>query len=179
MEEELRSGEVVDCDTGTARRGSTSARRSFFRRKKNQRSSSRDSTEIASFSNTQLSFFPDSGILNDDGGVLSYQRVELLDCESILFKLFVYITNRIFFPTAPIRRPVLIIGPLSECLIDRLKIDFSNLFKLCEVTTMDCSQEAMEEGLKENIFVDYRRRGNKFECTTVEAISNACKIVSI
>lgn len=80
VEEELRSGEVVDCDTGTARRGSTSARRSFFRRKKNQRSSSRDSTEIASFSNTQLSFFPDSGILNDDGGVMSYQRVELLDC---------------------------------------------------------------------------------------------------
>ncbi|XP_030383598.1 disks large homolog 5 [Scaptodrosophila lebanonensis] len=155
VEEELRSGEVVDCDTGTARRGSTSARRSFFRRKKNQRSSSRDSTEIASFSNTQLSFFPDSGILNDDGGVLSYQRVELLD--------------------SPIRRPVLIIGPLSECVMDRLKIDFSNLFKLCEVTAMDCSQEAMEEGLKENIFVDYRRRGNKFECTTVEAISNACK----
>ncbi|XP_016981055.1 disks large homolog 5 [Drosophila rhopaloa] len=155
VEEELRSGEVVDCDTGTARRGSTSARRSFFRRKKNQRSSSRDSTEIASFSNTQLSFFPDLGLLNDDGGALSYQRVELLD--------------------SPIRRPVLIIGPLSECLMDRLTIDFSNLFKLCEVTAMDCSQEAMEEGLKENIFVDYRRRGNKFECTTVEAISNACK----
>ncbi|XP_002069223.3 disks large homolog 5 [Drosophila willistoni] len=155
VEEELKSGEVVDCDTGTARRGSTSARRSFFRRKKNQRSSSRDSTEIASFSNTQLSFFPDLGLLNDDGGILSYQRVELLD--------------------SPIRRPVLIIGPLSECLMDRLIIDFSNLFKRCEVTAMDCSQEAMEEGLKENIFVDYRRRGNKFECTTVEAISHACK----
>ncbi|KRJ97569.1 disks large homolog 5 isoform X2 [Drosophila yakuba] len=155
VEEELRSGEVVECDTGTARRGSTSARRSFFRRKKNQRSSSRDSTEIASFSNTQLSFFPDLGLLNDDGGALSYQRVELLD--------------------SPIRRPVLIIGPLSECLMVRLTIDFSNLFKLCEVTAMDCSQEAMEEGLKENIFVDYRRRDNKFECTTVEAISNACK----
>lgn len=73
---------------------------------------------------------------------------------------------------------MLIIGPLSECLMDRLKIDFPTLFRLCEVTTMDCSQEAMEEGLKENIFVDYRRRGNKFECTTVEAISNTCKTVS-
>lgn len=62
--------------------------------------------------------------------------------------------------------------------MDRLKIDFPTLFRLCEVTTMDCSQEAMEEGLKENIFVDYRRRGNKFECTTVEAISNTCKTVS-
>ncbi|EDW39500.1 GL10045 [Drosophila persimilis] len=92
--EELLSGEVVDCDTGTARRGSTSARRSFFRHKKNQRSSSRDSTETASFSNTQHSG-----------------------------------------PRRPWRR----------------------------------------ENIKENIFVDYRRRGNKFECTTVEAISNACK----
>ena len=82
MEEELRTAEVVECESGnTARRGSTSTRRSFFRRKKHQRSSSRDSTEIASFSNTQLSYFPDSGILNDDGGILSYQRVERLDCK--------------------------------------------------------------------------------------------------
>lgn len=87
MEEELRSGESVDCDGNAARRGSTSARRSFFRRKKHQRSSSRDSTEIASFSNTQLSFFPDSGLLNDDGGILSYQRVERLDCMSFLLQL--------------------------------------------------------------------------------------------
>ncbi|TMW49349.1 hypothetical protein DOY81_005567 [Sarcophaga bullata] len=156
VEEELRAAEVVECESGnTARRGSTSTRRSFFRRKKHQRSSSRDSTEIASFSNTQLSYFPDSGILNDDGGILSYQRVERLD--------------------SPVRRPVLIIGPLSECVMERLTIDFSNLFKFCEVTAMDCSQDAMEEGLQQNIFVDYRRRGNKFECTTVETINNACK----
>ncbi|KAL9925375.1 MAGUK family member discs large 5 isoform 1-T3 [Glossina fuscipes fuscipes] len=156
VEEELRAAEVVECDgNGTARRGSTSTRRSFFRRKKHQRSSSRDSTEIASFSNTQLSYFPDSGILNDDGGILSYQRVERLD--------------------SPVRRPVLIIGPLSECVMSRLTIDFSNLFKMCEVTVMDCSQEAMEEGLQKNIFVDYRRRGNKFECTTIETINNTCK----
>lgn len=73
---------------------------------------------------------------------------------------------------------MLIIGPLSERVMERLTIDFSNLFKMCEVTTMDCSQNAMEEGLQENIFVDYRRRGNKFECTTVENINNACKNVS-
>lgn len=43
---------------------------------------------------------------------------------------------------------------------------------------MDCSQEAMEEGIQQNIFVDYRRRGNKFECTTVETIINSCRNVS-
>lgn len=74
---------MVECEggSGTARRSSTSTRRSFFRRKKHQRSSSRDSTEIASFSNTQLSYFPDAGIINDDGAILSYQRVERLDCK--------------------------------------------------------------------------------------------------
>lgn len=63
--------------------------------------------------------------------------------------------------------------------MERLTIDFSNLFKFCDVTVMDCSQDAMEEGLQQNIFVDYRRRGNKFECTTIETINNACKNVSI
>lgn len=80
VEEELRLlGDIVDCDGGTTRRGSTSARRSFFRRKKHHRSSSRDSKELASFSNTQLSYFSDSGMLSDEGSILSYQRVERLD----------------------------------------------------------------------------------------------------
>lgn len=70
-----------DGGDGTARRGSTSARRSFFRRKKHPRSSSRDSKEVASFSNTQLSWFSDSGMLSEEGTMLSYQRVERLDCE--------------------------------------------------------------------------------------------------
>ncbi|XP_073825542.1 MAGUK family member discs large 5 isoform X1 [Musca autumnalis] len=177
VEEEMRAAEVVECESGsTARRGSTSTRRSFFRRKKHQRSSSRDSTEIASFSNTQLSYFPDSGILNDDGGILSYQRVERLDCKYYDNTHKNLITlSYISKSSAPVRRPVLIIGPLSECVMERLTIDFSNLFKFCDVTVMDCSQDAMEEGLQQNIFVDYRRRGNKFECTTIETINNACK----
>lgn len=71
-------GDITD---GEARRGSTSARRSFFRRKKHPRSSSRDSKEVASFSNTQLSWFSDSGMLSEEGTIPSYQRVERLDCE--------------------------------------------------------------------------------------------------
>lgn len=82
VEEELRlHGDISDGDA-TTRRGSTSARRSFFRRgKKHQRSSSRDSKELASFSNTQLSWHSDSGMLSDEGPIQSYQRVERLDCK--------------------------------------------------------------------------------------------------
>lgn len=79
VEEEQRLlGDITDVD-GNTRRGSTSARRSFFRRKKHQRSSSRDSKELASFSNTQLSWFSDSGMLSEEGPITSYQRVEKFD----------------------------------------------------------------------------------------------------
>ena len=47
-EELLQRSSLADLDHGS--RSSTSARRSFFRRRKHTRSSSRDSKEIASFS---------------------------------------------------------------------------------------------------------------------------------
>lgn len=65
---------------GTTKR--KSARRSFFRRKKHQRSSSRDSKDLSTFSSTQLSWFTDSGIVGEDGTLSSYHRVERLDCKS-------------------------------------------------------------------------------------------------
>lgn len=78
---------------GTTKR--KSARRSFFRRKstpKHQRSSSRDSKDLSTFSSTQLSWFTDSGIVGEDGTLSSYQRVERLDCklvnERFLFGFF-------------------------------------------------------------------------------------------
>jgi discs large protein 5 len=81
VEGQLRlSGDSPDCDQ-TGRRGSTSARRSFFKRIKPQRSSSRDSKELASFSNTHLSLFLDPNSINEEIGVPSYQRVERLECE--------------------------------------------------------------------------------------------------
>lgn len=48
------------------------------------------------------------------------------------------------------------------------------------MTPMNCSSDAMEKGLENNIFVDYRKRGSIFECTTVQAIRDICdKVVSI
>lgn len=66
-------------------RGSTSARRSFFRRKKHQRNGSRDSKELASFSNVTNGWYSDSGTLHEDVSLCSYQRVERLDCKYKLF----------------------------------------------------------------------------------------------
>lgn len=65
-------------------RGSTSARRSFFRRKKHQRSGSRDSKELASYCNVTSGWYSDNGTLHEDLSLCSYQRVEKLDCKNII-----------------------------------------------------------------------------------------------
>lgn len=87
-------GDISDGDA-TTRRGST--RRSLFRRKKHPRSSSRDSKELASFSNTQLSWYSDSGMLTDEGTIQSYHRVERLDCKLLLLFEFIYLKKLIIF----------------------------------------------------------------------------------
>lgn len=176
VEEELRLlGDVTDGDS-TTRRGSTSARRSFFRRKKHPRSSSRDSKELASFSNTQLSWFSDSGMLSE-GTIPSYQRVERLDCNNGFSQNWNAFYS-VFF-TDSVCRPVLILGPLSECVADKMiKNDFPQQFERCLMTRMNCSQDAMEKGLQNNIFIDYRKRDSIYECTTVQAIRDICDKVS-
>lgn len=86
VEEELRL--LSDTTDGESASKRTLARRSFFRKKKHQRSSSRDSKDLSSFSSTQLNWFSDSGILSEDGTVSSYQRVERLDCKIFIKILF-------------------------------------------------------------------------------------------
>lgn len=73
--EEILRRSVGTLDNEAARRASTTARRSFFRRKKH-----RHSKELASFSNTELGCWSDSGNL-DAEPLLSYQRVERLHCQ--------------------------------------------------------------------------------------------------
>jgi len=79
VEEELRNSQGdLEADV---RRGSTSARRSFFRRKKHQRSASQDSKELASFSSINLGWYSDSGTLHDETPLATYQRVERVNCK--------------------------------------------------------------------------------------------------
>jgi hypothetical protein len=73
--EEILRRSMGSLESESSRRAATTARRSFFRRKKH-----RDSKELASFANTELGCWSDSGALADDPPLLSYQRVERLHC---------------------------------------------------------------------------------------------------
>nr|CAD7404625.1 unnamed protein product [Timema cristinae] len=158
VEEEMLLRRSLGDIESDARRGTTTARRSFFRRKKHQRSSSRDSKELASFSNINLGWYSDSGTLNEEVALCSYQRVERLDY--------------------PVFRPVLVVGPLADCVMEKLLQDFPDKFTRCVPEVMHCSQTVMEKGLAENSFVDFRKKGCNFECTTVNAVKEICDKMS-
>ena len=85
-------------------------------------------------------------------------------------------TSNIFiiFITDMVTRPVLIIGPLSDVVVEKLTGDYPHKFAKCEPEPMTCNQETLEKGIMSNILVDFRKRGNKFECYTVSAIKEIC-----
>lgn len=74
-------------------------------------------------------------------------------------------------------RPVLVLGPLAECVVDKLVTDFPDNFQKVIPEPRRCSQAALDQELADNLIVDYRRKGNSFECTTVAAIRTVCNAV--
>ena len=157
VEEELllkrtHGGEM---DSDGSRRSSTSTRRSFFKRRKAARSSSRDSKELASYSDVHsLLSYLDSGTLHEEPAINSYVRVEKWD----------------FMMT----RPVLIVGPLADAVVDKLVSDHPNTFIRCQPEYVDSDMNALEKGVMDNVFVDFKRRGSHYECTTVSSIRDIC-----
>lgn len=146
-------GGEIDSDSG--RRGSTSTRRSFFKRRKAGRSSSRDSKELASYSDVaSLLSYSDSGNLHEEPAINSYVRVEKLDFM--------------------ITRPVLIVGPLADAVVDKLVSDYPHKFVRCQPEYVDSNLTALEKGVIDNVFVDFKRRGSHYECTTVTSIRDIC-----
>ena len=74
----------------SSRRTWTSTRRSFFKRRKGGRSSSRDSKELASYSDVaSLSCADSQGALHDaaEAQINSYIRVERLDCKQHIISI--------------------------------------------------------------------------------------------
>ncbi|XP_007539457.1 disks large homolog 5 isoform X3 [Erinaceus europaeus] len=142
----LSMSEVKD-DNNTAKTLSAAARRSFFRRKhKHKRSGSKDGKDLLALD----TFANDSIPLFEDVVSLAYQRVQKVDCTSL--------------------RPVLILGPLLDVVKEMLVNEAPGKFCRCPLEVMKASQQAIERGVKDCLFVDYKRRSGHFDVTTVASI---------
>uniref|UniRef100_A0A4W5R797 Discs, large homolog 5a (Drosophila) n=1 Tax=Hucho hucho TaxID=62062 RepID=A0A4W5R797_9TELE len=126
---------------------SAAARRSFFRRKnKHKRSGSKDCKELVA----QDAISTDSIPFLEDCVSLAYQRVQKVVCVS--------------------SRPVVILGPLSDPVKDMLVKESPGKFCRCVLEVMKASQQAIERGVKDCLFIDYKRRSGHFDVTTVASI---------
>ncbi|XP_063094822.1 disks large homolog 5 isoform X12 [Cavia porcellus] len=142
----LSMSEVKD-DSGAAKTLSAAARRSFFRRKhKHKRSGSKDGKDLLALD----TFSNDSIPLFEDSVSLAYQRVQKVDCTSL--------------------RPVLILGPLLDVVKEMLVNEAPGKFCRCPLEVMKASQQAIERGVKDCLFVDFKRRSGHFDVTTVASI---------
>uniref|UniRef100_A0A3P9J079 Discs, large homolog 5b (Drosophila), tandem duplicate 1 n=1 Tax=Oryzias latipes TaxID=8090 RepID=A0A3P9J079_ORYLA len=132
-------------DGGAGKTLSAAARRSFFRRRlKHKRSGSKDGKDPLD------SISMDALPLTEDGLSLMYQRVQKVDCLS--------------------PRPVLILGPLVETVKDMLVKETPAKFCRCLPEIMKASQQAIERGVKDCVFIDFKRRSGHFDVTTVASI---------
>ncbi|MEQ2225015.1 Disks large 5 [Ilyodon furcidens] len=134
-------------ENGTSKSLSAAARRSFFRRRlKHKRSGSKDGKDLMALDNISTDSLP----IPEDGMSLMYQRVQKVDCSS--------------------PRPVLILGPLAEACKDLLVTEAPANFCRCLPEIMKASQQAIERGVKDCVFIDYKRRSGHFDVTTVASI---------
>ncbi|CAJ1067323.1 disks large homolog 5a isoform X4 [Xyrichtys novacula] len=148
MDQEFyRRHSVTDMKEDSGKTLSAAARRSFFRRKqKHKRSSSKDSKEMVALDAISTDSIP----FLDDCVSLAYQRVQKVEC------------------TSP--RPVLIIGPLTDPVKEMLVKESPGKFCRCVLEVMKASQQAIERGVKDCLFIDYKRRSGHFDVTTVASI---------
>ncbi|XP_071318904.1 disks large homolog 5-like isoform X1 [Trachinotus anak] len=134
-------------DNGTNKTLSAAARRSFFRRRlKHKRSGSKDGKDLMALDAISTDSLP----ITEDGVNLMYQRVQKVECSS--------------------PRPVLILGPLVEASKDMLVKEAPANFCRCLPEIMKASQQAIERGVKDCVFIDYKRRSGHFDVTTVASI---------
>ncbi|XP_076982592.1 disks large homolog 5-like [Tamandua tetradactyla] len=81
---------------------------------------------------------------------LAYQRVQKVDSTAL--------------------RPVLVLGPLLDVVKEMLVNEAPGKFCRCPLEVMKASQQAIERGVKDCLFVDYKRRSGHFDVTTVASI---------
>uniref|UniRef100_A0A665WUS8 Disks large homolog 5-like n=1 Tax=Echeneis naucrates TaxID=173247 RepID=A0A665WUS8_ECHNA len=148
MDQEFyRRHSVTEMKEDSSKTLSAAARRSFFRRKqKHKRSSSKDSKEMVALDAISTDSIP----FLDECVSLAYQRVQKVEC------------------TSP--RPVLILGPLTDPVKEMLVKESPGKFCRCVLEVMKASQQAIERGVKDCLFIDYKRRSGHFDVTTVASI---------
>ena len=67
-------------------------------------------------------------------------------------------------------RPVLVLGPFAQIVVQKLSSDHPSKFVHCSPEYMNSDLKTVEKGVTDNIFIDFKRRSSHFECTTLRSV---------
>ncbi|XP_014677291.1 PREDICTED: disks large homolog 5-like [Priapulus caudatus] len=109
--------------------------------------------EAATYSSVSLNSEYSASTTVDDI-IPTYQKIERVDCHVL--------------------RPIVLVGPLVEKLAEKLVQEFPHQFSRSVPEIKKASEQAMERGVADNNYIDFRRRGTHFECITVSSVKQAC-----
>lgn len=77
----------------------------------------------------------------------------------------------LYAPPPDTYRPVIILGPLYEFVIDKLCVDFPEDFAVLQESQKKCTKDEMELAIQNNTIADYKMRSNGiFEYTSMQAV---------
>merc|ERR1712037_833177 len=62
----------------------------------------------------------------------------------------------------------------ADTVVDKLVSEHPNGMVRCQPEYVDSDMKALEKGVMDNVFVDFKRRGSHYECTTVSSIREIC-----
>lgn len=73
----------------------------------------------------------------------------------------------------------MVVGPLADCITEKLIVDFPDLFTRYIPEVNHCSQASMEKGVADNVYIDYRKKGSVYECVSVSGLLESCSKVVV
>ena len=124
-----------------------SSRRSFFKRKKVEL----EGRELAVYSEVETMLSQtDTERLHRQLQTSSYLRVEKRQHPGL--------------------RPVLLVGPYAQPVMDKLAADYPARFSSCQPEILTADQATVERGAADQLFIDYRRRGSQYEVITMRSV---------
>lgn len=85
----------------------------------------------------------------------------------------------VFILAELIMRPVMVVGSLTDCITKKLIVDFPGSFLRYIPEAKQCSEDYMEKGMAENMYLDYRKKGSAYECVTVSGLKEALSKVIV
>lgn len=92
---------------------------------------------------------------------------------------YLHINHSINYFTGNFPRPVIILGPFAQNLIQKLVSESPNKYVAYEEEFLNTPTDIIEKGMADGVFIDYKKVNDLFGVTRTQTIHNLANSVSL